>query len=223
MKLQGVTLAAGMLLCGPEARSQIVTENAGTISPETPLCQSRFEYAWSAHVTEVSAIESFFWAPNDKMDLALSVPVIHRDFESGNGVAGTLAGFGDIALRWKYSIWKDDDVMKSTRFSALAGVELPTGRWHDDEEGVEIPRKLQLGTGSFDFFGGPLFTWIDDRDRFAAELIGRYNLERDDFRLQPSVQAGVAYWYRISPAMIEVAGEKTEIRGVIELTSPTYS
>ena len=204
------------------ARAQIVTENAGTASPETPIWQTRFEYLKTEHLTDLRIAETFIWAPNGVMDFALTVPIHHRDVEFGGGLEDTLEGIGDSTLRWKYSIWKEDDVMKSTRFSALAGVKFPTGEWDEEESGVEIPRKLQLGTGSFDFFAGPLFTYIDDRHRFAAEIIGRWNLERDDFQLQPSLQIGLAYWFRITPARIETAGEETEIRGVIELTSIFY-
>lgn len=167
------------------AWAQVMTENAGTVSPENPIWQTRFEYLKAEHLTDLRAVESFFWAPNEAMDFALSVPVHHRDVEF-SGIEDTLEGVGDSSLRWKHSIWKEDDVMASTRFSALAGVKLPTGRWHEDDSGVEISRKLQLGTGGWDVYGGPLFTHIQDRHRFAAELIGRYAFERDDFRLQPS-------------------------------------
>lgn len=203
------------------AWAQVVTENAGTVSPETPLWQNRFEYLKTEHLTDLRVVESFFWAPNEVMDFGLAVPVHHRDVEFA-GLEDTLEGVGDASLRWKYSVWKEDDIMASTRFSALAGVKFPTGRWHEDDSGVETPRKLQLGTGGWDVYGGPLFTYIQDHHRFAAELIGRYAFERDDFRLQPSLQVGLAYWYRITPARIETAGEDTEVRGVIELTSVFY-
>jgi len=203
------------------AWAQVVTENAGTVSPETPIWQTRLEYLKAEHLTDLRAVETFLWAPNEVMDFALSVPLHHRDVEFA-GLEDTLEGVGDASLRWKYSMWKEDEVMASTRFSALAGVKVPTGRWREEDSGIEVPRKLQLGTGGWDIFGGPLFTHIQDRHRFAAELVGRFAFERDDFRLQPSLQAGLAYWYRITPATIDVAGEATEVRGVLELTSVFY-
>lgn len=203
------------------AWAQVVTENAGTVSPETPILQTRFEYEKDEHLTDIRVVETFFWAPNEAMDFALTVPFHHRDVEFG-GLEDTLEGVGDASLRWKYSIWKEDEVMASTRFSALAGVKAPTGRWHEEEAGTPVPRKLQLGTGAFDLYAGPLFTWIEDRHRFAAELIGRYAFERDEFQLQPSLRMGLAYWYRIAPARIETAGEETEVRGVFEVTSIFY-
>lgn len=218
------TVLVAFLLAGGApglAWAQVVTENAGTVSPETPLWQTRFEYLKTEHATDLRAVETFLWAPNEVMDFGLSVPVHHRDIEFA-GLEDTFEGAGDASVRWKISIWKEDDVMASTRFAALAGVKFPTARWHEEDSGVELPRKLQLGTGGWDVYGGPLFTSIRDRHRFAAELIGRYAFERDDFRLQPSLQLGVAYWYRITPARIETAGEDTEVRGVLELTSIFY-
>lgn len=192
---------------------QIVTENAGTASPETPIWSTRFEYFHSEHVTDLRVVEGFTWAPSPVMDFALTVPIAHRDADGE-----TVEGFGDVALRWKYSFYKDDDVMKSTRFAGMLGVEAPTGRWHEED----LPRQLQLGSGTWDVFAGPLFTYIDDRHRFAVELIGRYNFEGDDFRPGASLRIGAAYWYRIMPERIETAGEETEIRGVIEVTSIFY-
>jgi hypothetical protein len=202
--------------------AQVVTENAGTVSPETPLWQTRLEYFKAENVTDLRAVETFIWAPDATMDFALSLPFVHRDVEFGAGIEDTVEGIGDASLRWKYSLYKTDDVMKSTRFSLLLGTKFPTGPWHEEADGVRVPRKLQLGTGSFDFTGGLLFTHIDDRHRFAAEVIGRHNLEADDFQLQPSLRLGLAYWYRVSPARIETAGEETEVRGVIEITSIFY-
>lgn len=202
--------------------TQIVTENAGTVSPETPLWQTRFEYFKAEHLSELRAIETFVWAPDPTMDFALSLPIIHRDFEFGAGIEDSIEGVGDLSLRWKYSLYKTDDVMKSTRFSLLLGSKFPTGPRHEEAEGLRVPRKLQLGTGSFDFYGGALFTHIDDRHRFAAEIIGRHNLEADGFQLQPSLRVGLAYWYRLWPVRIETAGQETEIRSVIEVTSVFY-
>jgi outer membrane putative beta-barrel porin/alpha-amylase len=217
----GLILLALSLSASTSLWAQITVENAGTISPETPIWQSRLEYAKTEHTTDIRLLEKFDWAPNEVMDFELAVPLVHRDVEF-DAVDGTLEGIGDASLRGKYLITKVDDVMASTRFAVLGGVRLPTGDFDEEEDGVELPRKMQLGTGAFGFYGGPLFTYINDRHRFAAELIGRYNLERDDFQVGPSLQIGLSYWYRITPATIEVAGAETEIRGVIEVTSTFY-
>jgi len=96
------TAIVALLLAGGApvlAWAQVVTENAGTVSPETPLWQTRLEVQKLAHATDLRAVESFLWAPNDAMDFALSVPVHHRDVEFA-GLEDTLEGFGDASLRW---------------------------------------------------------------------------------------------------------------------------
>jgi hypothetical protein len=207
---------------GASAWAQIVTQNAGTTSPETPIWQNRLEYLKAAHLTNVELEERFSWAPSNAMDFSLDLPLVHRDVEFGSGTAGTLEGLGDLSLEWKYSLYKENEVMQSTRLSSLLGVTLPTGPFHEHLEGALVPQKMQLGTGAVGIYGGPLFTAIDDRQRVAAEVIGMFYTERDGFRLQPSARLGLSYWYRISPATIETAGQTTEVRGVLELTSIFY-
>lgn len=217
MRLHAGLVALALLASAATARGQVVTENAGTLSPETPLWQTRLAYARTHHVTDLSGAETLVWAPDATLDLALTVPVHHRDVAFG-GRDATREGLGDTVLRGKWSVWKVDDVMASTRVSVLAGVELPTGRWSDHEGGQRMSRKLTLGSGTWDLVGGPLFTVIRDRHRFAVEVLGRYGLPGHGFRPGPSLQVGAAYWARLAPARLETAGETTEIRGVLEVT-----
>jgi hypothetical protein len=217
-----ISLVIGFLVGasgGASAWAQIVNPNAGTTSPETPIWQNRLEYRKAAHLTDVELEEKFFWAPNNAMDFAINVPLMHRDVEFGSGAAGTLEGLGDLSVEWKYSFYKENEVMQSTRLSSLLGVTLPTGPFHEHLDGALVPQKMQLGTGAVGIYGGPLFTAISDRQRVAAEVVGTYNTQRDGFQLQPSARLGLSYWYRISPATIETAGQSTEIRGVLEITS----
>jgi hypothetical protein len=217
-----ISLGIGFLIAasgGSSAWAQIVNPNAGTTSPETPLWQNRLEYRKAANLTDVELEEKFFWAPSNSMDFALDLPLLHRDVEFGSGSSGTLEGLGDLSLEWKYSLYKENEVMQSIRLSSLLGITLPTGPFHEHLEGALVPQKMQLGTGAVGIYGGPLYTAIYDRHRIAAEAIAMYNTERDGFQLQPSARLGLSYWYRISPATIETAGQMTEIRGVLEVTS----
>jgi hypothetical protein len=216
-----VAVAGVVVALAARARGQILVENAGPISPETPALQSRLEFGLAENATDLRLVETGIFSPHASMDFALAVPLALRSIDLP-GQEGALSGLGDASLRWKQMLWRTDDVMRSTRFAALAGVELPTGDSDEEIDGAEAPRKLQLGSGSFDLYGGPLFTHIVDRHRFAAELIGRANGVHDGFRLQNSVRAGLAWWYRVAPARLELAGEKTEIRAVLELTSTFY-
>lgn len=218
MLLRGLLVALAIAASATAASAQIVVENAGTVSPETPILRTRFETARWDDGTDVRLTESYFWAPRPRLDFGLSVPLVRRELDSPLGPDAEYGGIGDVSFRAKHVFHQTDGVMRSTRFSALAGVELPTGSWHEEEGGVDVPRDLQVGTGTFGFYGGPLFTHIADRHRFAGEVIGQIHTERDDFEPGASLRLGGSYWYRFSPAIVEVAGEQTEFRGVVELT-----
>lgn len=85
--------------------AQVVTENAGTVSPETPAWQTRFEYVKSERVTDQRMVETFLWAPNEVMDFGPSVPLHQREVAFA-GLDDTPEGVGDASTRWKYSVWK---------------------------------------------------------------------------------------------------------------------
>ncbi|HEU4394093.1 MAG TPA: hypothetical protein VFS92_00900 [Planctomycetota bacterium] len=218
MVLRSLIVAVAIAASASAASAQIVVENAGTVSPETPILQSRFETARWDDGSEVRLTESYFWAPRPRLDFGLSVPLVRRELDSPFGPDAEYGGIGDISFRVKNTFHQADGVMRSTRFGGLAGVQLPTGSWHEEEEGVDVPRDLQVGTGTLGFYGGALFTHIADRHRFAGEVIGQIHTERDDFQPGSSLRLGGSYWYRISPSIVEVAGARTEFRGVVELT-----
>ena len=97
----------------------------------------------------------------------------------------------------------------------------PTGDHDATAGGVELPRRLQLGTGGWGVGVGTAFTVIRDRHRFSAELFYRHRTRHDGFRLGDSYQLNLAYWYRITPSVFDAQEEEVEVRGVFELLS-TY-
>jgi hypothetical protein len=72
---------------------------------------------------------------------------------------------------------------------------------------------LQLGTGSWWFGAGSVFTAIRDRQRFSAEGIYRHPTRHDGFRPSASLDLNLAYWYRLSPAVFAPEREAIEVRG----------
>lgn len=204
------------------AGAQIVVENAGTVSPETPTWKSLFENDRYENVTDFRLTETLYWAPEPGTEFKFAVPFLRRELDQPDGTDALYEGLGDLELHIKRVFHKSDGVMRSTRFAAIAGIDLPTGPWHEEDGGADIPRSLQLGTGTFGLFGGPLFTHIADRHRFAFEAIGHVNAEHEDYRPQPYLRLGAAYWYRITPSTLEFAGERTELRGSVELLHTVF-
>lgn len=213
------TLTA-LAVATPLARAQIVTENAGVVSSETPILREAFGFTQYAHGRELAWNQRFSFAPGRHDELQLTLPFYERELELTGGDAD-FAGFGDATLRWKHALWREDDVMRSDRWSLLAEITAPTGDDGDTADGFAIPPDARLSRGDWAFGAGTAFTHIHDRERFAAELFYRHRTAHDGVQLGAAAELNLAYWYRLAPAQFTELDRVVEVRGVLELLS-TY-
>jgi hypothetical protein len=132
-----------------------------------------------------------------------------------------MSGLGDVSLRLKRSLYQRDEVLASTRFAVMGEVWMPTGNHDSHDAGVDLPRKLQIGTGGWGFGGGSAFSLIRDRHRFSTDARFRYTTRHDGYRLGPIVQCRAAYWYRLHPARFSPDERWVEVRPVLEIVA-TY-
>ena len=133
------------------ANAQIITENAGVTSPETPTLRQYFTLFNSNNLNDVRLNHELLLGLNPRTELRLTVPTVlsrRASFPDLFGRTHTeeLAGLGDVSLRLKYSLSQTDDVMSSTRWALLGEVVTPTGNDDKKDGGVRIPRRLQMGT-----------------------------------------------------------------------------
>ncbi|KAF0247102.1 MAG: hypothetical protein FD180_41 [Planctomycetota bacterium] len=212
-------LAAAAFLCSlaGSASAQLVTENAGTVSPETPLARLVINGAQWRHVDEFSAVGEFHYGFHPRFEGSISVPFIARSFEIRDDWEN-IAGFGDVGMKGKVVVHKEDGVMTSMRTAVIAGIEFPTGKWNDriGDEKEPYARKLQLGSGTFDFTLGAAFTYIKDRHRFAIDAIGRAGTSRGGISPGPILRVDVAYWFRLFPAVFQPGEAGLELRLVVD-------
>jgi hypothetical protein len=211
-------LLAGIALVGPRATAQIVTENAGVISPGTPELHELFAITDAEHGRELMWTQQLIFAPDRHDELKLSLPWIDRTLEQ-TGSDLDARGLGDASLRWKHAFVRDDDVMRSTRWASLLEVVAPTGDGSDSDGGVQLPEDVRLSRGDWGAGAGAAFTHIVDRRRFAAEAMYRHWTSHDGYQLGDTVDLNFAYWYRIAPGRFERIEDVTEVRGVLELLS----
>jgi hypothetical protein len=205
--------------------AQIVTENAGVISPELPLMRQAVSLFRSENLDEVRWSTQLLFAPDRSREVKLTVPVAWREahFDAG-GVEeeAQAAGLGDISLRFKQALLRSDEVMRSERWSLLLELGAPTGEHDAEEAGVEVPRPLQLGTGDWSLGAGSAYTWIHDRQRVSFEAFYRHRTRHDGVQLGASADLNAAYWYRILPSAFDLADDSPEVRGVVELLGTYY-
>lgn len=208
------------LLSGAPAAAQIVTENAGVLSPELTILRESVGVSRSENLDEVRWSHQLLWAPDRAHELRLTVPVVWRTarFDPGGGEEEAhQAGLGDVALRFKQALRRADDVMRSERWSLLLELGAPTGEHDEEVNGNPVPRPLQLGTGDWSLGAGTAATWIQDRQRFALEGFYRHRTRHDGSQLGARLDLNAAYWYRLTPAVFGAGEHGSEIRGVIEL------
>lgn len=129
--------------------AQIFTLDAGVRSPELPSVRERIEVRGFAHGDEVHATTDVTWSPDRRVETQLDVPWIWRDVRGGRVSGGTLSGLGDVRLRSKVALLRDDAVMRSDRVAVFGDVFVPTGDDDATLHGVVAPRDLQPGRGTF--------------------------------------------------------------------------
>lgn len=212
--------AGGALaLLSSVAAGQIVTENAGVLSPELTLVREQLGVSRAENVDEVRWSQHLVLAPDRAHELRLVVPWVWRTARvdaGGSEEEEHLEGLGDVALRFKQALARADDVMSSDRWALLLELGAPTGADDATVDGAELPRALQLGGGGWTLGGGGAWTWIRDRQRVAVEAFYRHRTRHDGVQLGAGADLFAAWWYRIVPAAFD-PGEAGELRGVVEV------
>jgi hypothetical protein len=71
----------------------------------------------------------------------------------------TNTGLGDVRLFTRYDMYRSTSAGRILSISPLAGLELPTGNDGQRDSFGRLPQPLQRGSGSWDPFGGVVFTY----------------------------------------------------------------
>jgi hypothetical protein len=206
------------LSLGVTASGQILVRNGGVPSPQAPQVTQGFTWLATENLRDVRAMTHLAWSPDGKTGLEVHVPFTQRRVENVGPVEDPdAAGLGDVELTVQRSLRQDDAVMASERWALFAKLRLPTG---DDRAlrgpGGFLPKLLQPGMGSVGLEAGGVWSLIRDRHRFSASISGTWNDEADGFRMGSEIRAGLAYWFRLRPAVFGTGGFETEVRPVLE-------
>lgn len=193
--------------------AQILTENAGTVSPETPTLREMLSIRRNQGFDEGRIDHSFLFSWEAGREVKIVVPTLQRSVHF-DGQTLNSSGPGDSVIRYKQVLFKEDGVLASERFAFTAELTLPTGNYNAKfaGNGAELPTELQNGMGSWYLGGGLVYTSILDRQRFSVEGVVRKPLNGG---LPSETDLNLAYWYRITP--VEFSPGELELRGVMEV------
>jgi hypothetical protein len=146
------------------------------------------------------------------------VPYIDKSLEL-NTPAGRIersaSGIGDLLFLGRYTAYALDRLGSTIRLAPFVGLKLPTGK-DDVSDGLgRLPRPLQPGSGSWDGFGGVVFTWQTLGWEFDADAGYRKNTASDGFRFGDQAFTDASFQYRVWPRLLE-AGVPAYVFAVAE-------
>lgn len=133
----------------------------------------------------------------------------------GQQVTRDTNGIGDARLFGRYTVYQDDAPGRTFRIAPFLGVELPTGD-DDDSDGLgTLPAPLQLGSGSWDPFGGLILTYQTLDYQIDAQASYKLNTEANDFEFGDEARLDGSLQYRLWPRELGT-GVPGFVYGVLE-------
>lgn len=154
-------------------------------------------------------------------DLALFgiLPYLDKELDltmpGGQRVTRSTSGIGDAQLFARYTVFQKDMRGSNFRVAPFIGIKLPTGD-DDDRDGLgRLPQPLQLGSGSWDPFGGVIATYQTLDYQVDAQVSYKANTEANDFEFGDEFRFDTSLQYRLWPRDLG-AGVPGFLYGVVE-------
>lgn len=133
----------------------------------------------------------------------------------GGRVTRETSGFADARLFGRYTVFRDDAPGRTFRIAPFLGVELPTGDDNDSDSLGTLPAPLQLGSGSWDPFGGIVLTYQTLDFQIDAQASYKLNTEANSFEFGDEARLDASLQYRVWPRELE-AGVPGFLYAVLE-------
>jgi hypothetical protein len=141
-------------------------------------------------------------------DLALFgiLPVAYKKLKTtmpgGARVTRKDSGLGDIRAFARYTAYKNNMPGGSFRIAPFAGIELPTGSNTETDALGRLPPSVQLGSGSWDPFGGLIVTYQTLDFEIDAQASYQANTKADGFEFGDVARLDGSLQYRLWPARL---------------------
>jgi len=141
-------------------------------------------------------------------DLALFgvVPVAKKKLKlntpGGTRVTRKDSGLGDVRAFARYTAYKNNMPGGSIRIAPFAGIELPTGSNTRTDALGRLPPSVQLGSGSWDPFGGVIVTYQTLDFQIDAQASYQVNTKADGFEFGDVARLDGSLQYRLWPGKL---------------------
>jgi hypothetical protein len=163
--------------------------------------------------------QTLVYGLTEKTSMILTVPFLSKELDSTKGGTRTSrgdAGLGDLLLLGKHRLYTKDYPSATSRFSLVAGTDLPTGQSGDADARGKLPRDLQLGSGSADPLVGGAYTWQSLDDEWDVSLTYQFNTTANKFEFGDVLTYTVGYQRRVWPIRLPERGLYAQWNLVLE-------
>ena len=134
----------------------------------------------------------------------------------GGRVSRNTTGIGDARLFARYTLYQRDAKGSTFRIAPFFGVEMPTGDDDDRDSLGRLPAPLQLGSGSWDPFGGIVLTYQTLDYQVDAQASFKINTQANDFEFGDEARLDTSLQYRLRPRELGESGVPGYLYGVLE-------
>jgi hypothetical protein len=158
------------------------------------------------------------YAVNRNLMLFGVLPTVENRLEltsDGERRAHSAGGIGDLRVFGRYTVVRRNWPGGTLRISPFAGVEAPTGESDRSDAFGRQPASVQLGSGSWDPFGGIVLTYQTLAFEVDAALGYQANTEANDFAFGDVARFDGSLQYRVWPRELK-SGVPAFLYAVIE-------
>jgi len=134
------------------------------------------------------------------------LPYLDKELDvatAGGRVTRDTSGFADARLFGRYTVFRDDAPGRTFRIAQFLGVEVPTGDDNDSDSLGRLPAPLQLGSGSWDPFGGIVLTYQTLDFQIDAQASYKLNTKANNIEFGDEVRLDASLQYRVWPRELE--------------------
>jgi hypothetical protein len=148
------------------------------------------------------AISVLGYGVNSDLAVFGVLPYLDKELDltmGGRRVNRDSNGIGDARLFGRYTVYRDDAPGRTLRIAPFLGIEIPTGDDSDRDSLGTLPVPLQPGSGSWDPFGGIVFTYQTLDYEIDAQAGYKINTGANHFEFGDEAALDASVQYRLWP------------------------
>ncbi len=153
-------------------------------------------------LTVLAAPLVFVYGVTAKLTLFGILPYLDKELKvntSKGRVSRGDSGLGDSTFIGRYTLYQRDSPGQTIRAAPFVAVKTPTGDDNEQDGLGRLPRPLQLGSGSWDYTLGSIFTWQTLKWQVDGSASYRFNTRANAFRFGDEARLDISYQYRLFP------------------------